>query len=168
MELWWHCTSGYVNTTVKLMWRKVMFELWVTRLRVLLHMPPRPTILYWLLWVCRTSGGTGKSEWAASVPVYKWWSGQGTTPQCCRSVACTYFRFIRSTTWWLVSGFVPRQGAVHLYVRNYRISKGCCDYTSAVGSVKCSLRLQHSGITCCVWWGSYKACQHQRLYVVKV
>lgn len=167
MEVWWRCTSGFVNTTVKLVWSEVMFAVWVTGLRVLFHVPPLPTILSWLLWVCRTSSGAGWSEWSASVPVYMWWSRDSTAPQCRWSVACTYFRSIRSTTWWLVSEFMPWQGAVRLYIRNYRIAKGCCDYTSTVGSVKC-LRLRHSGLTCCVWLGSYKACQQQRLYMVKV
>jgi hypothetical protein len=149
MELW--CTSGYVNTAVKLVLSEVMFILWNTGLRVLFHMPLLPTILYWLLWVCRTSDGTGWSERVASVPVYTRWSGKGTTHQCCQSVACTYFCSIRSTTWCLVSGFMPWQDALHLYVRNYRITKGCCDFTSAVGSLKYNLRLQHSGVTWCVW-----------------
>lgn len=148
MELW--CTSVYVNTAVKLVLSEVMFTLWMTGLGVLFHMPLLPKILYWLLWMCRTSAGTRWSEWAGSVPVYTWWSRKGTVPQCHRSVACTLFCSVRSTTWWLVSGFVPWQGALHLYVRNYRIAKGCCDYTYAVGSVKCHIRLQCSGITWCV------------------
>jgi len=150
MELW--CTSGYVNTAVKLVLSEVTFTLWMMGLGVLFHMPLLPTILYWLLWVCRTSDGTGWSEWAASIPVYMWWSGKDATPQCRWSVACTYFCSIRSTTWWLVSGFVLWQGALHLYVRNYGIAKGCCDYTYTVGSVKCHVRLQRSGVTC-VWGG---------------
>lgn len=166
MELWY--TSGYVNTAVKLVLSEVTFTLWMTGLGVLFHMPLLPTIFYWLLWVCRTSDGTGWSEWAASVPVYTWGSGKGATPQCHRSVACTYFCSIRSTTWWLVSIFVPRQGALHLYVRNYRIAKGSCYYTYAVGSVKYLVRLQRSGITWCVWVGELQACYHQRLYVLNV